>query len=142
MTTEKQQKAAIKILNCFNFVIGESEDTLGCIQDFIDARSRIYELHEVFGRKYRKAEAIKFFMNHTAKQRREFITQSPGMIIALPCDCKTLGIVRPFPRRYQSSSFGGKTVEYPVFDIADILGNYSSSTLELKTASPATEKPA
>lgn len=110
------------ILECLYFVSGRLiMEPPERIENFIDARSRCYELDKAIRPKRRKSEAIAYYINLPQPEKAKLIESNKDLIIAIPFDCDTLNIPRPQPIAYRFANFGGKTVEYPVFEIGDVI---------------------
>ena len=118
----KKEERQRWILNCLDFVSGNRiMEPPERIENFIDARSRCYELDKVIRPKRRKGEAIACYINLPRPEKAKLIESNRDLIVTLPSDCDTLGITRPQPIAYRFANFGGKTVEYPVFEINDVI---------------------
>jgi hypothetical protein len=124
-----KQEEIKSTLRHFKFIAGDniSRTELPLIVRFIDIRSRkiellgIREYHAVISPKYRKSEIIEFFCNLKPFERQKLLINCPDMIVALPSDCKLLGVARPAAIAKRSGNFSGKTVEYDVFSIVSVL---------------------
>jgi len=123
----KKQERQERLIKCLNFASGNTEcDAPQDIAHFINARSRVRELYQIKQLKRKmKFQAITCFINLPRPERAKLIESNEQLIIALPSDCDTLGISRPKPVRYQSSNFGGKSVEYGVFSILEVIRLWS-----------------
>ena len=118
-------------VKAFEFIAGElsaqPESEKFDLLRFIDARSRIAELremrefHAVVNSRFSKRQYIQFFCDLCPFERKKLCKELPSMIIALPADCKTLKIKRPQKVAFRSGNFGGKTIEYEVYGVLDIL---------------------
>ncbi len=118
----KKEERQKWILECLHFVSGNLiMEAPERVENFIDARSRCYELDKIINPKRRKADAIAYYINLPRPEKAKLIESNRDLIIALPSDCDTLGISRPQPVAYRFANFGGKTVEYPVFEIGDVI---------------------
>lgn len=114
----------------FQFIAGLSDirpESKINFKNFIDARSRAVELHQmkqyfrVVNSRYKKGELIEFFCNLPASDRRFLLEKIPDMITVLPADCKNFKIERPRAIATRYANFSGKTVEYEVYAVADFL---------------------
>ena len=118
----KKDEERINNIKNMEFILGKTQDKPDNLNNFINARSHYQDWRNLFGRKYTKAEAISFFIKHSASYRAHILKENPNLIYCLPADCKLFDVKeRPSGIGWRTYSFGGRSCTFEIYLMSDIL---------------------